>query len=81
MTISDIAPYLLIALIVVINLALWASLSSKSTRSQFDLWHKATMSLQKPWEKENKDFQELNERVKALQHTGNESVDAHKDDA
>jgi len=51
---------------VLINLALWASLRSKSTRDQFDILRKAGKSLQKPWEKDDRAMQELSDKVKKL---------------
>jgi hypothetical protein len=69
LTLSDIAPYLLVAIIVLINFALWASLRSRATRDQFDMLRKAGKSLQKPWEKEDKAMQELSEKVKLLNKT------------
>jgi uncharacterized membrane protein (DUF106 family) len=64
-SLSDIAPYLLVAIILLINLALWGSLRSKSTRDQLDIL-RAAKSLQKPWEKEDRAMQELSEKVKKL---------------
>lgn len=66
MTLSDIAPYILIAFIIFLNIALWTSFSKKGANQFFDLWRKAGTSIQKPWEKEDKNLQELSTRVEKL---------------
>ena len=65
-SISEIAPYLLVAVVVLINIALWASLRSRATQDQFDMLRKAGKTLQKPWEKEDRAMRELSEKVKEL---------------
>lgn len=65
---SDVAPYALIAVILLINIFLWVSLRSRGTREQFDLLRKAGKTLQKPWEKEDRALQELSEKVSQLKN-------------
>jgi hypothetical protein len=65
-SISEIAPYLLVAVVVLINIALWASLRSRATQDQFDMLRKAGKTLQKPWEKEDRAMRELSEKVKEI---------------
>jgi len=65
-SISEFTPYLLIAFILIINIALWASLRSRSTHDQIDMLRKAGKAIQKPWEKEDNAMCELSERVKSL---------------
>lgn len=71
MRLMDIAPYLLVGLIIFINIALWSMFKGKGTRQHMDLWRKAGSTLQKPWEKEDRSLQELSERVKHLQEKPN----------
>jgi hypothetical protein len=71
-SISEIAPYLLVAIVVLINVALWASLRSRATQDQFDLLRKAGKTLQKPWEKEDRAMRELSEKVKELKPEKND---------
>jgi hypothetical protein len=77
LSISEIAPYLLVAVVVLINIALWASLRSRATQDQFDMLRKAGKTLQKPWEKEDRAMRELSEKVKELK-PGN--IDIQNDD-
>jgi hypothetical protein len=79
MTLMDIAPYLVVVFIVFINIALWSSLRSRGTQQHFDLWRKAGSSLQKPWAKEEKNLQELADRVKNLRQGSREQISTEKD--
>jgi hypothetical protein len=63
-SLAEIAPYIVVIVIVLINIALWASIRSRSTQDQFDLLGKAGKSIRKPWEKEDKAIQELSEKVR-----------------
>ncbi|MEI8131147.1 MAG: hypothetical protein WCG34_01860 [Leptolinea sp.] len=66
LSLPEIAPYLLIAIIVLINLALWASLRNRATHDQIEMLRKASKIMRKPWEKEDRALLELSERVKNL---------------
>lgn len=66
MTFSDIAPYLLVAFIVFLNIALWTSFRNRGANKQLDLWRKTLNSMQNPWEKEDKNLHELSDRVQNL---------------
>jgi len=66
LSLPEIAPYLLIAIIVLINLALWASLRNRTTHDQIEMLRKASKIMRKPWEKEDRALLELSERVKNL---------------
>ncbi len=77
MTLSDIAPYLVVVFVVLLNIGLWSTLRSKKAHQHFDLWRKAGTSIQKPWAKEDKNLQELSERVKSLRQNSKE--DQNKD--
>ena len=65
-SLSEFTPYLLVAFILIINIALWTSLRSRSTHDQIDMLRKAGKTMQKPWEKEDSAMHELSERVKEL---------------
>jgi hypothetical protein len=79
LTFSEIAPYLLIILVVIINVALFASLRSQSTRDQLDMLHKAGKTFQKPWEKDDRAMQELSQKVKLL-HPDEEDIQNDDDE-
>lgn len=66
MTLLDLAPYLLVILVLFINIALWSSLKRKKGSRQVEFWQKVGATLQKPWEKENIEYRELSERVRNL---------------
>jgi hypothetical protein len=76
---SELVPFLFIGFIVVINIALWASLRSRTTHDQMDLLHKAGQSIQKPWEKEDRAMRELSEKVKDL-NPGKKDIQNNDDD-
>lgn len=76
---SEFAPYVLIGVFVLINIALWASLFSKSTHEQIDMLRKAGKTMQKPWDKEDKAFHELSDRVKRLQSSGKDIQNEDED--
>jgi hypothetical protein len=78
-TFSEIAPYLLITFIVIINIALFASLRSQATRDQLDMLHKAGKTFQKPWEKDDRVMQELSQKVKLL-HPDKEDIQNDDDE-
>jgi hypothetical protein len=73
LSLAEIAPYLLIAVIVLINIALWASLRSRGTLNQIEMLRKAGKTMQKPWDKEDNALRELSERVKRL-HSDKEDI-------
>jgi hypothetical protein len=79
LSLSDIAPFLLIAIIVFINIALWASLRSRATHYQIDLLREVAKTIRKPWEKEDSAMQELSERVKRL-YPDNEDIQKDEDE-
>ncbi len=62
----DLAPYLLVLLILIINIALWSSFKRNKGSREIEFWQKVGSTLQKPWEKEDKKYRELAERVKNL---------------
>lgn len=66
MTLSDLAPYLFVAFIVLLNISLWTSFRKKGASQFFDLWRKAGNSYKGPWEKEDLDLLELSARVQQL---------------
>jgi hypothetical protein len=80
MTLTDVAPYLLVGFILLVNIALWSSLSGKKSQRQMDMWQKVTKTIQKPWEKEDKNFQELSERVAKLRQNSVSPMEDEKND-
>lgn len=81
MTLVELAPYILIGLILAINIVLWTSIAGKKDRSGRKIWKEASFSLTKPWEKEEKEFRELNDRVKSLKLAGHYTEKAQDADA
>ncbi len=78
MTLAELAPYILIGIILVSNIALWVSMGSSKSRARMDIWGKAGLSLQKPLEKEQKKLSELNDRVRSLQSSNQKPDDTNK---
>jgi hypothetical protein len=66
MTTSDLALYLFVGFIVLLNIVLWTSFRRKGTSQFFDMWRKAGTSYKGPWEKEDRNLQELSARVQQL---------------
>ncbi|NLF50439.1 MAG: hypothetical protein GX577_04825 [Leptolinea sp.] len=81
MTLIELAPYILIGLVLAINIVLWASIVGKKNQSGMKIWRNASFSLNKPWEKEEKELRELNDRVKSLKSAGHKSEKAQDTDA
>jgi hypothetical protein len=80
MTLTDVAPYLLVGFILLVNIALWSSLSGKKSQRQMDMWQKVTKTMQKPWEIEDKNLKELSERVKNLRQKSSSTTDDENND-
>ncbi len=81
MTLVELAPYLLIGLILLINITLWKSFLDEKERPRMNNQGKAGFSFQKPWEKEEAEFRELNERVKSLTQNNQGSETKNHSDA
>ncbi len=79
MTLIDLAPYLLVLIILLINIALWSSFKRNKGNRQLEFWQKVGSTLQKPWEKEDRTYRELSERVKNLKEkpSNNSSQEDH----
>jgi hypothetical protein len=78
LSLSDIAPYLLVAFILVINIALWASFKNSETRGQLDMLRKAGRTLRNPFEKEDAALKELSQKVNALKTDREDIQDSEK---
>ncbi len=73
-------PFLVAAVIVVINIALWSSLSSKKTTRDSARWAQISHSIQKPFEKEDALLKELSVRVNRLKQKPDNSMESDKND-
>jgi len=73
-------PVLVVAVIVILNVALWSSLSGKKTTKNSEQWTKISRSIQKPFEKEDNALQELSERVSLLKQKPNNVIESDRND-
>lgn len=73
-------PVLLVAVIVVINIALWSSLSSKKVTKDSARWAQISRSIQKPFEKEDAILKELAERVNHLKQKPDNSTESDRNE-
>lgn len=73
-------PLLLVAFIVVINIALWTSFSGKTTSKDTEKWKKISRSIQNPFEKEDNSLKELSERVSRLKQKSMDSTESLESD-
>jgi hypothetical protein len=73
-------PVLVIAVIVILNIALWSSLGGKKNTKNTDQWMKINRSIQKPFEKEDHALQELSERVSLLKQKPNNAIESDRND-
>jgi len=73
-------PVLAVAVIVILNVALWSSLSGKKTTKNSDQWMKISRSIQKPFEKEDASLKELSERVNRLKQKSTNTIESDRND-
>lgn len=73
-------PVLVVAVIVIINIALWSSLSSKKATRDSARWAQISQSIQKPFAKEDAILKELSERVSRLKQAPDNSNESDKND-
>jgi len=73
-------PVLAVAVIVILNVALWSSLSGKKTTKNSDQWMKISRSIQKPFEKEDTSLKELSERVNRLKQKSTNTIESDRND-
>jgi len=73
-------PVLAVAVIVILNVALWSSLNSKKTTKNSDQWMKISRSIQKPFEKEDASLKELSERVNRLKQKSTNTIESDRND-
>ncbi len=73
-------PVLVVGVIVIINIALWSSLSSKKVTKDSARWAQISQSIQKPFAKEDAILKELSDRVNRLKQTPDNSTESDKND-
>jgi FtsZ-interacting cell division protein ZipA len=67
MTRQTIVLILVIAVIVILNIALWSSFAGKKKTKNTARWEQINRSIQTPFAKEDASLKELSERVNRLQ--------------
>lgn len=73
-------PVVVVAIIVVINIALWTSLSGKKAVKNSARWTQISQSIQKPFEKEDMLLKELSERVNRLKQKSENGTESETND-
>ncbi|BCY16282.1 MAG: hypothetical protein GYA12_08270 [Chloroflexi bacterium] len=73
-------PVMVVAIIVVINIALWTSLSGKKAVKNSARWTQISQSIQKPFEKEDMLLKELSERVNRLKQKSENGTESETND-
>ena len=81
MTLSDIAPYLVAAFILLLNIVLWTSIRKKKPGGFWETWTRAGKSLQNPWEKEDREYRQLSALVEEFKQQKTDTQPEQKSDS
>jgi hypothetical protein len=73
-------PILAVAVIVILNIALWSSFAGKKKTKNSGRWEQINRSIQTPFAKEDANLRELSDRVNRLKQKPLDSFESDRND-